>query len=166
MFFFFSSRRRHTRWTGDWSSDVCSSDLASLKDVGAARSIVIDERNEILAGNGVLAGAAEAGLTKLQIIEADGDTIIAVRRRGTDGRAEAGPGYLRQPLGRVGGVERRAVGSGPEERRGLERVFPRGGAPDAAGGCRRREGRPDGSRRGARRAAHGHRGGRSVRAGP
>src|SRR5438876_10516235 len=28
-FFFFSSRRRHTRWTGDWSSDVCSSDLVS-----------------------------------------------------------------------------------------------------------------------------------------
>src|SRR6266487_1322569 len=25
-YFFFSSRRRHTRWTGDWSSDVCSSD--------------------------------------------------------------------------------------------------------------------------------------------
>src|SRR5438876_5090817 len=28
-FFFFSSRRRHTRWTGDWSSDVCSSDLST-----------------------------------------------------------------------------------------------------------------------------------------
>src|SRR5690625_526198 len=27
MFFFFSSRRRHTRWPRDWSSDVCSSDL-------------------------------------------------------------------------------------------------------------------------------------------
>src|SRR5690348_17397729 len=27
LVFFFSSRRRHTRWTGDWSSDVCSSDL-------------------------------------------------------------------------------------------------------------------------------------------
>src|SRR5207253_8318057 len=27
--FFFSSRRRHTRWPRDWSSDVCSSDLAS-----------------------------------------------------------------------------------------------------------------------------------------
>src|SRR5689334_25411807 len=26
--FFFSSRRRHTRWNCDWSSDVCSSDLA------------------------------------------------------------------------------------------------------------------------------------------
>src|SRR5205807_5365764 len=28
MFFFFSSRRRHTRLQGDWSSDVCSSDLS------------------------------------------------------------------------------------------------------------------------------------------
>src|SRR5438105_15434289 len=29
-FFFFSSRRRHTRSTRDWSSDVCSSDLWQL----------------------------------------------------------------------------------------------------------------------------------------
>ena len=29
-FFFFSSRRRHTRYIGDWSSDVCSSDLFQL----------------------------------------------------------------------------------------------------------------------------------------
>src|SRR5690242_20880707 len=29
FFFFFSSRRRHTRLTCDWSSDVCSSDLAA-----------------------------------------------------------------------------------------------------------------------------------------
>src|SRR5690625_7778410 len=28
VFFFFSSRRRHTRWPRDWSSDVCSSDLS------------------------------------------------------------------------------------------------------------------------------------------
>src|SRR5437870_13515595 len=28
--FFFSSRRRHTRWPRDWSSDVCSSDLDCL----------------------------------------------------------------------------------------------------------------------------------------
>src|SRR5437764_15342891 len=27
ILFFFSSRRRHTRYIGDWSSDVCSSDL-------------------------------------------------------------------------------------------------------------------------------------------
>src|SRR2546422_2142893 len=30
MFFFFSSRRRHTRCSRDWSSDVCSSDLWGL----------------------------------------------------------------------------------------------------------------------------------------
>src|SRR6266702_5310447 len=29
--FFFSSRRRHTRWPRDWSSDVCSSDLVALR---------------------------------------------------------------------------------------------------------------------------------------
>src|SRR2546422_4447290 len=29
FFFFFSSRRRHTRCSRDWSSDVCSSDLAA-----------------------------------------------------------------------------------------------------------------------------------------
>src|SRR5690625_7302681 len=28
--FFFSSRRRHTRWPRDWSSDVCSSDLGPV----------------------------------------------------------------------------------------------------------------------------------------
>src|SRR2546426_12448419 len=33
LFFFFSSRRRHTRLQGDWSSDVCSSDLAAVADL-------------------------------------------------------------------------------------------------------------------------------------
>src|SRR6267154_4407797 len=36
--FFFSSRRRHTRWTGDWSSDVCSSDLTRQFSFTAATS--------------------------------------------------------------------------------------------------------------------------------
>src|SRR5205807_5961897 len=33
--FFFSSRRRHTRLQGDWSSDVCSSDLDAGRDRNA-----------------------------------------------------------------------------------------------------------------------------------
>src|SRR3989454_4810367 len=37
-FFFFSSRRRHTRLQGDWSSDVCSSDL---KAGAAARELLV-----------------------------------------------------------------------------------------------------------------------------
>jgi len=55
---------------------------ASLREVGAARSIVIDEHGEILAGNGVVEGAAAAGISKLQIVDVEGDTVVAVRRRG------------------------------------------------------------------------------------
>src|SRR5690606_15425643 len=33
IFFFFSSRRRHTRFSRDWSSDVCSSDLIDKSKV-------------------------------------------------------------------------------------------------------------------------------------
>src|SRR5256885_4298991 len=35
---FFSSRRRHTRLQGDWSSDVCSSDLVSI-DIGVKLAV-------------------------------------------------------------------------------------------------------------------------------
>src|SRR2546430_14579941 len=34
LFFFFSSRRRHTRFDCDWSSDVCSSDLRDRQGQG------------------------------------------------------------------------------------------------------------------------------------
>src|SRR5688500_19943143 len=36
VIFFFSSRRRHTRLQGDWSSDVCSSDLPDELDIEIA----------------------------------------------------------------------------------------------------------------------------------
>jgi DNA modification methylase len=54
----------------------------ALQEVGAARSIVIDERGVVLAGNATLQAAGEAGITKLQIVDAEGDAIVAVRRRG------------------------------------------------------------------------------------
>src|SRR5690606_39970639 len=38
--FFFSSRRRHTRFSRDWSSDVCSSDLVTPIPVQALRILV------------------------------------------------------------------------------------------------------------------------------
>src|SRR5688572_31708935 len=38
LFFFFSSRRRHTRFDCDWSSDVCSSDLARHRPRRVVRS--------------------------------------------------------------------------------------------------------------------------------
>jgi hypothetical protein len=49
--------------------------------VGAARSIVIDEGDEILAGNGVVEAARQVGLSRVQVVEVDGQTLVAVRRR-------------------------------------------------------------------------------------
>mgnify|MGYP002008514574 FL=1 len=54
----------------------------SLSKFGAARSIVIDENNRILAGNGTIAGAKAAGIKNLKVIETDGKEIIAVKRTG------------------------------------------------------------------------------------
>src|SRR5690606_40483758 len=41
-FFFFSSRRRHTRFSRDWSSDVCSSDLIQILRVLAAQLVHLE----------------------------------------------------------------------------------------------------------------------------
>src|SRR5437763_3151463 len=41
FFFFFSSRRRHTRYIGDWSSDVCSSDLVDAS-LGVSASTTVE----------------------------------------------------------------------------------------------------------------------------
>lgn len=55
--------------------------VEALGQVGPARSIVIDEHDEVLAGNGVVVAAQEVGLTKLLVVEPDPDTLVAVRRR-------------------------------------------------------------------------------------
>src|SRR5439155_9130110 len=39
--FFFSSRRRHTRWPRDWSSDVCSSDLLPTRELRTRAAVPI-----------------------------------------------------------------------------------------------------------------------------
>src|SRR2546426_3558482 len=54
LFFFFSSRRRHTRLQGDWSSDVCSSDLL-------VPGLSLHEELSLLVG---------AGLTPLEALTA------------------------------------------------------------------------------------------------
>src|SRR5207237_4694830 len=40
--FFFSSRRRHTRFKCDWSSDVCSSDLGRVRTYRGGRLVAVD----------------------------------------------------------------------------------------------------------------------------
>src|SRR3712207_8308731 len=43
--FFFSSRRRHTRYWRDWSSDVCSSDLVKLAEMVDAPIYIVHVSN-------------------------------------------------------------------------------------------------------------------------
>jgi len=54
----------------------------SLREVGAARSIVVDEDGTILAGNATVAAAAQVGIQRVRIIETDGRELVAVRRSG------------------------------------------------------------------------------------
>lgn len=51
----------------------------SLKECGAGRSIVVDNENVIVAGNGVYEQAQELGL-KVRVIESDGTELIAIKR--------------------------------------------------------------------------------------
>src|SRR5256885_11215214 len=75
----FSSRRRHTRLQGDWSSDVCSSDLA-LGEFPLPDVAVLDEADQ--AGHGLvgleeLPGQARAGLVHVEVHDAASALVAA-----------------------------------------------------------------------------------------
>jgi len=57
----------------------------ALHEVGAARSIVIDEDGNVLAGNATVEAAMEAGILKVRVVEANGEELVAVRRTGLTG---------------------------------------------------------------------------------
>src|SRR5256885_5776920 len=61
-FFFFSSRRRHTRLQGDWSSDVCSSDLIALPSIAA------ENLNYPQGAQYMMKLAQDAGFTGVKLI--------------------------------------------------------------------------------------------------
>src|SRR2546426_2955085 len=54
LFFFFSSRRRHTRLQGDWSSDVCSSDLNELVETSGVSASAKGGRIAVACGSRAL----------------------------------------------------------------------------------------------------------------
>src|SRR5713226_10291192 len=70
LFFFFSSRRRHTRWTGDWSSDVCSSDLKHARAAGAHQVVVGEDPS----------AAAKFGPYDLILESVGGNSLAAVMK--------------------------------------------------------------------------------------
>src|SRR5690606_39459343 len=89
-FFFFSSRRRHTRFSRDWSSDVCSSDLAlatptTTVDVNGAPVPAAD-------GNAVYADRAAAiAATQRVIIDTEDLHRSEERRVGKECRSRWSP---------------------------------------------------------------------------
>lgn len=56
----------------------------SLQDYGAGRSILIDKNNNIIAGNGIVEAAAQAGIEKVRIVETQGEELVAVKRTDVD----------------------------------------------------------------------------------
>src|SRR5207253_8175832 len=78
VFFFFSSRRRHTRWPRDWSSDVCSSDLASQRG-GPARPRFVRINNTPPAAPGPYTAAPAGPTTSTDSISS---TLRSDNRRG------------------------------------------------------------------------------------
>jgi hypothetical protein len=52
----------------------------SLSEFGAARSLVIDEEGNVLAGNGTLEAAASIGIERVLVVPTDGNTLVAVQR--------------------------------------------------------------------------------------
>src|SRR2546427_7012138 len=106
LFFFFSSRRRHTRFDCDWSSDVCSSDLAgraqeqaeleaALIDAGVARQVRVLADGEVAlatafgTGPGILVNAGTGSIAYAR------DPAGELHRAGGDGwqLGDEGGGY-------------------------------------------------------------------------
>ena len=53
----------------------------SLNKFGAGRSILVDKDNNIIAGNGIVEAAQNAGITKTRVIETTGDELVVVKRK-------------------------------------------------------------------------------------
>src|SRR5207253_6132639 len=89
-FFFFSSRRRHTRWPRDWSSDVCSSDLVRADPIFVPTCPQLD--------------VVQAGLrVALVVVEAD------ERKRADIDLRAAAVGLLNRQDQRLHGLDRKST---------------------------------------------------------
>src|SRR5256885_525120 len=135
FFFFFSSRRRHTRLQGDWSSDVCSSDLIPRRRSAGG---------ELLHGapdrrGGARDGDRPAGIAPAQPRAAAGDPVQG--RLGDDVRQRGfWKGFRKSPSG-WGREELRPSKSRSKETgqaaRARDRQLPRGdGAAEQGNGGR------------------------------
>src|SRR5690625_6828658 len=95
MIFFLSSRRRHTRWPRDWSSDVCSSDLFSMELCGGTHVERVGDIGlfKITSESGVSAGVrrieAVAGKPAIDWLQALESKIGRASCRASRGASQA-----------------------------------------------------------------------------
>src|SRR3712207_8338265 len=130
---FFSSRRRHTRYWRDWSSDVCSSDLSGRRS-SKARPAHVHGQRELVELGALLAGELTLVLGALALLEALEDLALAAGvaqggAAGVDLGLEAVQGQRPGPLLALGRVDPGLLGAhcprGPL--RGRPRAGPGGG---------------------------------------
>src|SRR6266568_5682059 len=103
-FFFFSSRRRHTIWNCDWSSDVCSSDLEDGRAAQREAARLVEERGPAAAAELVYlatgAPTAVVGANGQVLGRAGGDLTLPTAHSPSD-EVEVVPGgwWLRRAAG-------------------------------------------------------------------
>src|SRR2546422_6519910 len=139
FFFFFSSRRRHTRCSRDWSSDVCSSDLAPSgpgapllhgDQIKLAERLLIKQRPFLTISAAPVfmttrnseeiarADAFGTGIIPVQVGAAQDDEQH-VRRMRVHPRVESGTELRKHSEWSLGGIAPRDIARDPRNQRGV-----------------------------------------------
>src|SRR2546430_10649083 len=95
-FFFFSSRRRHTRFDCDWSSDVCSSDLLSKWGTQGSGDGQFDGNYGVAVDGSGNVFVVDNNIHRVQKFDSNGNFRSEERRVGEEGRYRWAPDHLKK----------------------------------------------------------------------
>src|SRR5690625_5742799 len=122
--FFFSSRRRHTRWPRDWSSDVCSSDLPAALGKGVLGAQVVHMARGILIG--LVALVVDDGVDAFNVFIIGFEAVVQVAVVGAQLQIGGGPEHhldFRPGFHRLAGIRYLAAARGRGENQLLQTGF-------------------------------------------
>jgi len=77
----------------------------SLESYGAGRSVVVDRKNRVIAGNKTVEAARAAGMRSITVVETDGSSLVAVQRGDLDLRKDKKARELAIADNRVGEID-------------------------------------------------------------